>query len=89
MYGGTEQIYISIRRKRNTFFKLLKKIGKFEWTTEAKESFQKLKEYLASPPILVPPNKKEDMLLYISSTKNVVSTAIVVERKEPERTYKV
>lgn len=71
------------------FFKLLKKIGKFEWTEEADEDFQKLKQYQTSSPVLVPPNKKEDMLLYISATKNVVSTAVVVEREEPGHVYKV
>jgi hypothetical protein len=36
------------------FFKLLKKIGKFEWTEEAKEAFEGLKAYLTSSPILTP-----------------------------------
>jgi hypothetical protein len=71
------------------FFKLLKKTGKFEWMEEADEAFQKLKHYLASSPILVPPNKKEDMLLYISAMKNVVSTTVVVEREDPGHIYKV
>ena len=53
------------------------------------EAFQKLKRYLASPPVLVPPNKREDMLLYISATKNIVSTAIIVEREELDHVYKV
>jgi hypothetical protein len=37
-----------------TFFKLLKKSGKFEWTEEANEDFEKLKTYLTSSPILTP-----------------------------------
>lgn len=56
---------------------------------EADEAFQKLKEYLTSPPVMVPPNKKEDMMLYITKTKHVVSTAIVVEREELGHAYKV
>src|SRR5919201_5117015 len=71
------------------FFKLLKKSGKFEWTEEADEAFKRLKEYLTSPPVMVPPNKGEDMLLYISATKHVVSAAVVVEREEPGHFYKV
>lgn len=71
------------------FFKLLKKIGKFEWKEEAEEAFRKLKEYLASSPVMVPPKDKEDMKLYITATKTVVSTTIVVEREEPGQTYKV
>src|SRR5919108_3378221 len=71
------------------FFKLLKKSGKFEWTEEADEAFKRLKEYLTSPPVMVPPSKGEDMLLYITATKHVVSAAVVVEREEPEHAYKV
>jgi len=71
------------------FFKLLKKAGNFEWKEEAEEAFQKLKEYLASSPVMTPPKDKEDMMLYITATKNVVSTAIVVEREEPGHAYKV
>src|SRR5919201_1448521 len=71
------------------FFKLMKKIGKFEWTEEADEAFNRLKEYLTSPPIMVPPNKGEEMMLYVTATKHVVSMAIVVEREEPEHAYRV
>jgi hypothetical protein len=63
------------------FFKLLKKIGKFEWTEEAKEAFESLKVYLTSSPILTPPKKHEDMMLYIAATSTVVSVAIAVEKR--------
>jgi dsDNA-binding SOS-regulon protein len=71
------------------FFKLLKKAGKFEWTNEAEEAFERLKNYLTSSPILTPPKKHEDMMLYIAATTKVVSTAIVVEREEEGHAYKV
>ena len=71
------------------FFKLLKKTDKFEWMEEANEAFKKLKTYLTSSPVLTPPKKDEDMMLYISATSTVVSTAIVVEREEEGRVYKV
>jgi hypothetical protein len=70
------------------FFKLQKKIDKFEWTEEAKETFKSLKVYLTSSPILTPPKKNEDMTLYISATTTVVSAAIVVKREEGH-VYKV
>jgi hypothetical protein len=44
---------------------------------------------LKSPPILIAPTTEEPMLLYISATTQVVSTALVVEREEPERSQKV
>ena len=50
------------------FFKLLKKSGPVQWTSEAEEALQSLKSYLASPPILVAPVDKEPLLLYIATT---------------------
>jgi hypothetical protein len=44
--------------------------------------------YLTSSPILIPPKKNEDMMLYISATSTVVSAVIVVEREEGH-VYKV
>jgi hypothetical protein len=45
--------------------------------------------YLTSSPILTPPKKNEDMMLYISATSTVVSAAIMVEREEEGHVYKV
>jgi hypothetical protein len=64
-------------------------MGKFEWTEEAKEAFESLKAYLTSSPILTPPKKHEDMMLYTVATSMVVSVAIVVEREEEGHLYKV
>jgi hypothetical protein len=71
------------------FFKLLKKMGKFKWTKEAKDAFEKLKAYLISFPILTPPKMHEAMMLYIAATTMLVSAAIIVERKEERHVYKV
>ena len=54
------------------FFKLLKKTDKFEWTEEANEAFKRLKAYLTSSPVLTPPKKYEDMMLYIAATSTVI-----------------
>jgi hypothetical protein len=75
-----------LREKALPFFKLLKKTGKFEWTEEDKEAFE---IYLTSSPILTPPEKNKDMMLYISATSTVVSTTIVVEREKEGHVYKV
>jgi hypothetical protein len=45
--------------------------------------------YLTSSPILTPPKKREDMMLYIAETSMVVSAAIMVEREEEGHVYKV
>jgi hypothetical protein len=57
-------------------------MGKFEWTEEAKDAYEKLKAYLTFSPVLTPPKKHEAIMLYIAATNMVVSAAIVVEREE-------
>jgi hypothetical protein len=77
------------------FYKLLKKVDKFQWTSEAQEALDALKKFLTTPPILKPPHRAtpsqpaEDLLLYISCTTHVVSTALVVERVEEGHAYPV
>jgi hypothetical protein len=54
-----------------------------------------LEKFLTTPPALKPPHRAtpdqltEDLLLYISCTTHVVSTALVVERAEEGHTYLV
>src|SRR6266498_2818768 len=71
------------------FYKLLKKQDKFQWTLEAQQAFDKLKEFLTNLPVLVPPMPEEPLLLYIAATSHVVNTAIVVERQEEGHIQKV
>jgi hypothetical protein len=62
------------------FFKLMKRIGKFEWTPEADKAFAELKRYLTSPPIMVAPASREPLLLYIAATPRTASAVLVAER---------
>jgi hypothetical protein len=71
------------------FLKLLKKVDKFVWDNQAQKAFEALKESLTTPPIMTPPIPKETLLLYISSTTNVVSTVLVAEREEEGHAYPV
>jgi len=63
-------------------YRLLKKAKRFSWTPEAEEALDKLKRTLTSAPVLVPPQPTEPLLLYVTSTTQVVSAAVVVERQE-------
>jgi hypothetical protein len=77
------------------FYKLLKKVDKFQLTSEAQEALDALKKFLTTPPVLKPPRRAtstqpaEDLLLYISCTTHVVSTALVVKRAEEGHAYPV
>jgi hypothetical protein len=93
MHGSPKQVHIKAGRKGLPFYKLLKKVDKFQWTSEAQEALDALKKFLTTPPVLKPsrratPNQPaEDLLLYISCTTHVVSTALVSsERKKDTRT---
>jgi len=63
-------------------YRLLKKVEHFSWTPEAEEALERLKKTLTSAPVLVPPQPAEPLLLYVASTTQVVSAAVVVERQE-------
>jgi hypothetical protein len=56
---------------------------KFEWIEEADVAFAQLKK------VLVAPNEKEPLLLYIAATHQVVSTVLVVERSEEGKAHGV
>ena len=60
----------------------MKKTNHFEWTLDAHEALNKVKQLLTKTPILVHPTNGEPLLLYIAATMQVVSAALVVEREE-------
>jgi hypothetical protein len=70
-------------------FKQLKHQEKFVWTPEVDQALDQLKDFLSKPPVLTAPRKKEQLLLYLTATTHVVSSAIVVERQEDGHTYLV
>jgi hypothetical protein len=63
-------------------YRLLRKTERFTWTPEAEEALGNLKALLTSAPILVPLAAREALLIYVAATTQVVSAAIVVERRE-------
>jgi hypothetical protein len=66
-----------------SFFKLLKKSDKFEWTDDVDQALEELKTFLTTSPIMVPPTPKETSLLYISASTQVVTAVLVAERPVP------
>jgi hypothetical protein len=70
-------------------YKLLKKASQFTWTAKAQEAFEKLKMFLAMAPTLVSLKKGEPLLIYIATTTQVVSAALVIEREESGHSHKI
>ncbi|KAK3001955.1 hypothetical protein RJ639_020249 [Escallonia herrerae] len=54
----------------------------FEWTDECQTSFDKLKEYLTSPPLLSKPIPGEDLFLYLAISESAVSAVLIREQDE-------
>ena len=63
-------------------YRLLRKAERYTWTPETEEALGNLKALLTNAPILVPPAEGEALLIYVAATTQVVSAAIVVERRE-------
>ena len=61
------------------FFKALRKGKEMKWTEECEEAFQKLKEYLGSPHLLVKPIQGEPLFLYLAVSEHATSSILVRE----------
>ena len=51
----------------------------FEWTDECQTTFDNLKTYLSSPPLLSPSKPGEELYLYLAISQAAVSAALVRE----------
>jgi hypothetical protein len=62
---------------------------KFKWKEKADKTFTHLKQVLSTPLVLVAPEDKEPLLLYIAATHQMVNTLLVVERSEEGKAHGV
>ncbi|XP_009610901.2 uncharacterized protein [Nicotiana tomentosiformis] len=58
-------------------FKLLKKDAATKWTEECQKAFDRIKEYLSNPPVLVPPEPGKPLLLYLSILDNAFGCMLI------------
>ncbi|KAK3042622.1 hypothetical protein RJ639_000874 [Escallonia herrerae] len=63
----------------------IRKAKDFEWTEECQKSFEELKHYLSSPPLLTKPVTGEDLFLYLSISEVAVSTVLIREEEGKQR----
>ncbi|GKB00587.1 reverse transcriptase domain-containing protein [Tanacetum coccineum] len=66
------------------FFKALKKCTKksdFQWTTETEAAFKQMKKLTVEPPTLTAPMEKEELIVYLTATREAVSAMLMTERE--------
>ena len=57
-------------------FRLLKKEVLTMWNEQCQEAFEKIKNYLMKPPILVPPVLEKPLLLYFTTTDTTMGALL-------------
>ena len=61
---------------------LLKKDTPFYWDERAHESFDALKQALASAPVIIPPDYRRDFLFYVAASMETIGMVLVQEDEE-------
>ena len=57
-------------------FRLLKKEVPTVWNEQCQKAFEKIKNYLMKPPILVPLIPEKPLLLYLTTTKTTIGALL-------------
>jgi len=71
--------------KGHPYFQCLKRNSRFAWTDECEAAFIKLKEYLATPPVLCKPVAGVPLRLYFAVTERAISSVLVQEQDQVQR----
>nr|GEW35214.1 reverse transcriptase domain-containing protein [Tanacetum cinerariifolium] len=70
--------------KSLSFFKTLKKCTKksdFHYIKEAEAVFKQIKQLIAELPTLTAPKEKEELIVYLATTKEAISAILITERE--------
>jgi len=67
------------------YFQCLKKNSRFMWTHECEDTFFRLKEYLANPPVLCKPLPGTPIRVFFVVTDRAISSVIVQEKDKVQR----
>ncbi|XP_068480871.1 uncharacterized protein [Phaseolus vulgaris] len=71
--------------KGHPYFQCLKRNNRFVWTKECEEAFVKLKEYLASPPVLCKPQVATPLRLSFAITEKAISAVLIQDQDQVQR----
>ncbi|XP_068476865.1 uncharacterized protein [Phaseolus vulgaris] len=71
--------------KSHPYFQCLKRNNRFVWTKECEKAFIKLKEYLASPPVLCKPQATMPLRLYFAITERAISAVLVQDQDQVQK----
>ena len=82
VHGRPVQIRISWRRQGTPLLPMPKEEQQVLWTQECEEAFLKLKEYLASPPVLCKLQPSTPLRLYFAVTDRAISSVLVQEQDQ-------
>ena len=63
-------------------FKLLRKNQPIEWNEECQKAFEKIKEYITSPPVLKPLRQGKPLILYLALEENAMGAMLAQEGPE-------
>jgi hypothetical protein len=63
----------------------LKSNQEFEWGNEQQKAFEEIKEYMKSPPVLIPPQQGKPFKLYVAADSYTIGSALMQEFEGKER----
>ena len=63
----------------------LKADQEFKWSDAQQKAFDEIKEYMKSPPILIPPQHGKPLKLYVLANNHVIGSALMQEFEGKER----
>ncbi|XP_068466641.1 uncharacterized protein [Phaseolus vulgaris] len=69
-------------KKGHPYFQCLRRNSRFAWTDECESTFLKLKEYLATPPVLCKSRAGVPLRLYFAVTEWAISSVVVQEQDQ-------
>ncbi|GKV01815.1 hypothetical protein SLEP1_g14337 [Rubroshorea leprosula] len=67
------------------FFKALREPRNFQWTGECQRTFDELKQYLPSAPLLSKPMEGESLYLYLGVTEKAMSLVLLREQNKHQK----